>query len=397
MDVSLILKKFNYDGTEGFEITLMNSWDLSDYLMGDVVITRQLESDAVFNFAVSFTSLTVSGNDTLTQEFTKENLTTYLYGIELSGNGTRRFVGQIDQTSVIYNSDFEQWEFKAKDWYKFYYDTLARQSWNFSSSGLNAFLTDNFYLSPWDFLHFGTVDVSQPGHLHNWDNSDANIQVLISEKLLSRTEYLGEVIKHYGAFLYVDANYNLNFINRARQTPPIYAHSINDLILDQTTTKTYVRESSYDGLLISQKTYLGGGSYEVSWKLLRYVQGVLDVTTILDESELNDIKGLRVLDIRQKLGAIPSGGTYTWGYRTGFRLFPQREFEETLKDYRDIFEDTIILGTEITYLEDLNLMSHIFYNDPYAQEYQIEYMEEDLVNEKMLIRAKEYRSSNIIP
>ena len=399
VEVSLILKKFevtiNDDSVppqDTIVFATIDSWDLSSDLMGDAVITRQLESDAVFNFATSYINITLSGSSTLTAEFTRANLEQYTYGVEISGDGVRRFVGQIDQTNVTYNPDAQIWEFKARDWYKYFYDILARISWNYLSQDLSGYLEQTFCLG--QFLQLGTIDMPfRDPNGDDWGDANSEIEILIDYKLLSRTDYLVEVIKNYAGFFYVDADYKLNFINRSRQTPPIQAVAID--ILDQTTAKTYLRDSFYDGILVSQKTQVSPTISEISWKLLRYINGEVDVTTITDPDQLNQITGLRVLDLRQKLGAIASGSgtdiTYTWGYRMGYVIFPQRDYADTLADYRDLFQKPILIEIEIEHTDDMNLISHIFHDDGSGNvEYVVEYIEEDLVSEKMMIRAKEY-------
>jgi len=394
--VSLTLNKYKIEiaddsvpAGDTFTFSLINSWDLSGYLMGDLIITRQLESESVFNFAVSSVSLTISGNDVLTTEITRDNLEEYTYGVEVFGNGVRKFVGQVDPSNITYDQDNEVWEMRGKDWYKYFYDALSLITWNYGSQDLSGYLRQTFGLSDEKFLQVGTIDTPYVDpYGDNWTRFTPNIEILQDYHLLSRTDYLFEVIKHFGGFIYIDADYKLNFINRSRRTPPVYAHNIDPL--DQTTVKTYLRDSYYDGVLVSQKTIISPTQSEISWKLLRYIGGEMVVTTILDPNQISAFRGLRVLDIRQKLGASWTGSTYTWNYQMGFAVFPQRPYSETLKDYRDLFQRPVMLESEIEYNEDAELLSHFFYNDGNgAIEYIIEYIEEDLVEEKMLIRAKE--------
>ena len=403
MAVALILRKFEIKTNYSFLYYDLGSWDLSgDLEDSGIIITRELESDAVFNFAVSYTSITLNNSDTLTTEFTNENLSKYSYGIELSKDGVRKFVGQIEPKSIQYQPDSQRWEFKAKDWYKFCYDVLKNQTWvSGFGTDLSSYLTVTFNLGTIDEGHLiglGTIDVP-PNILTSWDYTQFNINYILSKGLRTRAEFLEEVIKHYGAFLYIDADYKLNFINRSRQTPPIYAHNIDPL--DQTMVRTYIRDTLYDGVIVNQLTVINPVLSEVSWRLLRYVDGEIEVTKILSEEQLNSLPAGRVLDIRQNLGGIAYdqyfNPYFVEGIRFGYWLFPQRDLEETLKDYRDLFQSPILLECDIEHNEDAELLSHFFYtHGSGAIEYTIEYIEEDLVQEKMLIRAKQY-FNNALP
>lgn len=420
MAISLILRKYKIEVADDsvpardlITFSLIDSWDISDSLMGDVIITRQLESDKVFNFAVSEVTLEVDNNTTLSTEFTRANLEEYSYEVQVYANeGDRRFVGQVDPNNITYNQDEQTWTIRARDWYKFFYDTLSSVAWNYLAGDLENYLKNTFGVEVGDekFINFLNIDVPSDAGDTPWSDADTDIENLQTYKLLSRTDFLFEVIKHYGAFLYIDSDYRLNFVNRARRTPPISRYPIMDTMLDMATTRTFLRDSYYDALLISQKTITSPSSSEISWKLLRYVNGVLTVQTITDEDQIGQLqKGLRILDLRQKLGAIASGIypdiTYSWGYRMGYKLFPQREYEDALRDYYDLFRRPVLLETEIdtTLFNELygvnpSLLMHIFYDAGDGNvEYTIEYIEEDLVREKMLIRAKEYFNPDVLP
>jgi len=377
-----------------------------------VVIVRQLESDAVFNFAVSSVGLSFIQNDILEAEFIRANLEEYAYEIKIwaGENGVinlsdPKFIGQIDENNITYNQDEQTWNIKARDWYKFFYDTLSTVAWNYLSGNLEYYLESTFGIG--SFIKSYKIDTPYAPPDTDWSDADTDIENLKDNKLLSRTDFLFEVIKHYGAFLYIDSYYKLNFINRVRQTPPLSGYPINNFILDKTTVRTFLRDSYYDAILVSQKTIISPTQSEISWKLLKYVNGVLEVQSITDEDQIGRLqKGLRILDLRQKLGAIVSGTypnvTYSWGYRMGYKLFPQRDYEDTIKDYYDLLRRPVLLETEIDtklfyneYGVNAGLLTYIFYDDGNgAVQYVIEYIEEDLVNEKMLIRAKEYFNLN---
>ncbi len=399
MAISLIFKKYKVEiaddsvpAQDTFSFSLIDSWDISNDLMEDVVITRELESDAAFNFAVSSISLNVNNNAVLSQELkSRENLVEYTYGVEVYKDDIRRFVGQIDQNNITYDVDMQTWQFRARDWYKFFYDKLSIIKWNYLSGGLGVYLSQTFGLGDTKFLQMGTVDIPfVDPNAYNWRDADANIENLITYGLLSRADYLFEVIKYYGAFLYVDENYKLNFINRAKQTPPIYAVPIE--ILDQTRVQTYLRDSSYDAILISQQDGVGS---EESWKLVRIINNETNIDLITDTNQLNALHGTRILDIRQKLGAIASGTvpnvTYTWGWRFGLKIYPFIGIDETLRRYIDLYQRPRMFEGEIERTNDMKLLSYFFHNDGDGNiEYQTEKIEEDLVRDTMVITAKEH-------
>jgi len=408
MALSLLVKKysFSYDMfNRTFEF--IDSWDLSDSLVEGVVIRKELESDDVFNFIVPSTNISIIKNSTLLTEFTKENFENYIYAVEIGIVGpikiNTRFAGEIEKTSVVYDVTQEEWNLNCRGWYKFFYDwfqtiPLALPD-GVQLTDLETYLDTMFGISGSGLLTSKYVDADQS--TTSWSD-DVDINRIIEEEIMTQGEFLDEVVKHYGAFIDIDGNRRLNFINRAQRRGSTTTIDLRDEVLDGTRTQTYYRDAYYDGILISQKTSLGGGLYEISWKLLQYIKGVLEVTTVTNADNLGSIHGIKILDLRQQLGVTTSDEvTYTRVYDMDYHVFPQRSFSQTANDYRDLFQRPRVIDAEIDLDLSVDLLNPVQFNYEHSDGTGsiitfVEYLEEHLTEEKMVIKGKEH-SGLVLP
>jgi len=227
------------------------------------------------------------------------------------------------------------------------------------------------------------IDVANPSGA--WTTTDTDLEALMNNFMLYKGHFLNEVQKHYGAYIYIDENYALNFINRGQQDFLSVA-DITDYILDKELIQKYYRITKYDGILVSQKTYEGGGTYEISWRYIKYVNGAIEIQRVTSENGINYLqKDQNILDLRQELGAQIDNNGNVIGTRKdkGYHVFPQRTLEDTFYDYEDLFIPPQMMNCKVETL-DINLLDKVRYGETYPKDlYLITRLEDNSINETM--------------
>ncbi len=374
--MSIILRKYfenNEAAIKGrvFHQTLEAEYNLDNYFIDESLSYRKsVTLEDVITLSVSFGELLFVDNEIFRTELTSGNLSKFLFGIQVIDANGRFFAGKIEK--VNYDEISETWEIHLTDWLKHHTEYLKTLWWENPFYDLIDFLRYSFSSGMKKHPHdpdnciISGIIVSVGDHT-KWsmeDQTDILNNYLSGEipdeymKTHTLYDLLKETLKHYSAYLYVDENLNLNFIstNYNNSTVKIaaenvteanYEHDITYKIIDADFIRTVIVENEFDGVLVSQKTKESDNSYEVTWRLLRYIDGEISVQKIFDEEGLEEIeKDLKLIDLRQELGRKPVMTVEQWKedkvkvqfrekYKdANFWVFPQREFEDTLDDYK---------------------------------------------------------------
>lgn len=164
----------------------------------------------------------------------------------------------------------------------------------------------------------------------------------------NRDHLLYEAQKHYGAYVFIDENYTLQFIGRNQFISDTV--DINDKIIEGGFVKQLSVDNEYNGIIISQKT-TEGILTEISWRAIYYdSEGALHTDVILSEGHLDSIDpSLKLLDLRQKFSVSRDGDANPIRVYAGFgfRVFPQREIQSLLNDYKTLFKAPLHYECEV--------------------------------------------------
>ena len=188
---------------------------------------------------------------------------------------------------------------------------------------------------------------------------------------LTIADMMVEIMKHYGATIYFDANGNLNFATRNKQNVTDY----DETVMLEELNKSY-ESHEYAGLLINVKgdwKYTNGvWSHWQGWVLVWEAYGELQTTVV--NANLNDIpKNFSYLDLRQEL---PSK-VFT------YRMFAQRTREEIYSDYKELFRSSVLYETTLDGV-DYQLYDTISIN---GENYTMNYLQINFNEENTQIRA----------
>jgi len=347
------------------------SYDLEDYFIKESLdISKRPEFDTTFNLSVSYGSLNFIENDILSEQLTAAKFKKYLFSIEIKDVDGRSFAGQVDFEETYFDEIENVWVVGIKDWLKYHIDIIKQYWWEVTYTNLEDFLRKTFLGPKIPYSFDDRFSIIKDVQVKVRDTSDWIIadQELVLWKgqnrftppynqgdyLKTHTLYdlLFESQKHYGAYLFVDENMRLNFVNTQYlensypgpfdgPPDPDGPTNITNLIYNNNFTKIPYQPNEYDGILINQENKISDTQTEASWRMLRYIDGQVEETIILSEDQIADLKkGLSLIDLRQELGfKLKDGGwdgygsAYEKAMFFGYRVFPQREFDDTLADY----------------------------------------------------------------
>lgn len=395
MALNLAIKKFEVD--ENGNLILLDYRFVTETLQKEPIIRKELEGDE-FTFIVSSVTLECDANDYLNTEFGSADFNNYIYGIEIYKDSDRRYVGEIDKASIRLKIQENTYTFNARGWLKYIYDMRSKQTFDTLHPDLETYIAD-FFLTT-GVVEGTYIDVDNP--TGTW-TGNINITNLINNGLLSKADFFTEVQKHYGFYVDIDKDYIVKIINRANRRQNYTPIRIDEpvQIHDMTDFRTFIRPNKYDGIIINQMHIISPTLSVSSWQYLRMEGGVLKRTTITNENYISQIQTTsRVLDLRQKLGAIASGTypnvTYSWGYRINYLVFPIRLVDDTYKDYRDLFEQPKVFECSIEYNENIDLLSVVQYTDAFGgNHWNVVSLEEDPENETMNLEVVQIFSDSL--
>jgi len=395
---SIILNKYGENfaaAPEGriFHIEPFGEWDLSEYFYDEnLKISKGVEYDSTFSFRVDYAEFRFEPNDILNEQLSADNLSKYLLGIRYYEDPYSSVSGEVIPDKTYFDEYEDMWVISIRGWLKYHLDKIQEIFLNQTFSDLSDFLRNTFLgeLRPFgiterfsiiqnvvvEVTNDGAWDIDDQEQLL-WKGQNPNIPPFNQGNFLKTHTYsdlLLETQKHYGAYLFVDGDLNLRFIGSRYNTggyatPFENTTDISEIIYDDSLIQRPFKPQDYDGILISQKRQLSEILTEISWRMLRYVKGEVEETVILSEEQIQDLpENLKLIDLRQNLGwQIKNGAsdpTLVWdgagsAYEKiidlGYKIFPQRPIEETLKDYELLLKPLEYWDceTDITALEVL--------------------------------------------
>lgn len=216
------------------EEVLVASYDMTDYLIDkEYELLYELEYGQQFEFTGSSINLNFITNDILDNlrlTFGDDN---EFFGIViyLDGSDTPEFWGIIDQNTLEYDTDNSEWAFTAVDATDRY--RAIWQKRNMPNVGTTGIVTLEDMLTLFvDNTLFSGININigdmNPNLLMGYYR--LHIQATSAKEKYFITNYLDELQKHYGAYIYATADKKINFINRMKYN--IAEHHITDDIMN---------------------------------------------------------------------------------------------------------------------------------------------------------------------
>lgn len=192
-----------------------NVLDVSDYVLDEeITIEERVEGGDVYEFesgGVSLTILNTARNESFLNSTTYLFDDSYGFALELILDGTNLFWGSIDKNTIAFDRIDNTITFDAVNWYKTLYDSLA----NYSLPEITPTSVEDILESIFVKTNFiDSVNISV-------DNISTVITsefytVTLQPNYMLITDFLLELQKFYGAFLYVDQDKVLQFVNRGQ-------------------------------------------------------------------------------------------------------------------------------------------------------------------------------------
>lgn len=226
-----------------------NVLDVSDYVLDDEIsIEERVEGNDVFEFESGGLSLTIM-NTTRNENFI--NSTTYLFddsygfALEIILDGTNIFWGSIDKNTIAFDRIDNTITFDAVNWYKTLYDSLANYSLpdiiptNVEDILEAIFVKEDFI----DSVNISVGDISQT-------ITSGFYTTTLQPNYMPINDFILELQKFYGAFLYVDQDRVLQFVNRGQYNSST-ATAIDDYIEDINYEESQDVYPEYNSIVIN--------------------------------------------------------------------------------------------------------------------------------------------------
>jgi hypothetical protein len=211
----------------------IESYDMTDYLVdNEFELLYELEYGQQFEFTGSSINLEFNENsvmDDLRWSFGDAN---DFFGviIYLDGNESPEFWGIINKGTLEYDTDNHGWVFTAvdaTDYYRAIWRTRNMPSVGSPSAGIVT-LEDMLNLFIYNTLFSGlNINVGDMNTNLLMGYYRLHIQGTVTAEKYFITNYLDELQKHYGSYIYATADKKLNFINRAKYNATIHHISNN--------------------------------------------------------------------------------------------------------------------------------------------------------------------------
>jgi hypothetical protein len=311
-------------------------YDISNALLdNEITIDKRVEFGGVFKMSVS--NFDLSFKDSGEAVFDLFNLTTlelYYLGIQLIVDGVPEFWGYVNPESVdrdeisgdIITCTVVNWSKVFED-----YETATIPA-----------------LATYDISHFFTailgeaflpgVDVYVGTLMQTFDITDYNS---LRSNGMTVKDFVFELQKNYGAFIYFSPDKRLKFINRGSNINGSSINISNDIVEEEDNSSKEFRTSElvlnkYNAILanVQGNWSLSGGSwvfYE-GWALAQWDGFDYVVTTGINESLSNIPKGVNYLDIRQDL----TWNGNSFGKSFIHVLFADRDAGDRFEDYKTV-------------------------------------------------------------
>ena len=352
---------------------------------GTTSITRQIESLNKFDLRASRASFSLDESTEIATFLGKywnpdgyEDVE-YLIVVNIEGY----FFGISDYDNINYDEVEKTYHFDCYDpikWLQKYVWGHRIPSFGSSFRNLNAFLFGTCNL----FNEYGVINIDVDGH-----QSFNNDFVAVSDGTqwqqldyhMTITDMMVEMMKHYGATIYFDADGHLNFITRNKRNETDY----NETVMLETLNKSYELHE-YSGLIINVKgnwNYVNGNwQLWEGWVLVWEEGGALQVQT-LNANLSNVPRNFSYLDLRQALPEIVYFGYSLGATAKMYRVFAQRTREEVYSDYKELFRSSVLYETTLDGV-DYQLYDTISIN---GENYTMNYLQIDFNEENTQIRC----------
>ena len=310
---------------------------VDDELIEDSIsITQQLEGETKFNLETSFGNLTLDDRGkvkTLMDLYWRPetNAQRHIFGVALDIDGTPEFWGVCEIEDIMYDAIRKEYIFNVYDWMSY---SLKHKAVNDSPAMID--VTVEKYLEQamvtFDYNNLAPVVArvgSNSTQLSNDDYRHWGVNKKSVEADMKCDEFITEMQKHYGAYLYYNANKQLVFASRSYTADDL---DISDLILEDTFTQaSTIRD--FDSMVVSAKTFgtTEGGLPLTSeqWVQVRKKRGEdrLEIIAGMSEDDVGELKN--TLDLRQ---AFP---TPVFNYL----MFTPRSPSEMYGDYKELLKE----------------------------------------------------------
>jgi hypothetical protein len=315
-------------------------YDISNCLVneGDIRIDKRVEFNGVFRMGVSNVDLAFKSDGTtafstwLRYDFLKIN---YYPGIQIIKDGVEKFWGYVDRESVEWDEIAEDVvRFTVVNWYKYFEDlddVIIPELSTYTISSFFSAVLGSVVITGVD-MHIGTISELL---------DIADYQSLRSNGMIVK-DFILELQKHTGAFIYFSPDKRLKLINRGKFVSEEAVNILNDIVEEAGESRDYrtqeVTVNKYDSLLMSAKgnweeTSPGVWIHWEGWVMVNY-NGTAYPLIYVNEDLSNIPSYVRYLDVRQKLTWDGS----SFGFSYTYFLFNNRDAEDRFNDYKTVLK-----------------------------------------------------------
>lgn len=362
--------------------SIIDSKDFSaDLIEQDLNIVQQLEYGEKFNLQSSYGSVSLDASSDLTtfmgvywKPSTLINVDEYvenIFELEITRDGVCEFFGISKISDIIHDQLENKYIFSLYDYLPFMLNTIG-DSHSPSAGYFTEFTVRRFLSMTLQAFSTNEPDI-QLGDVDDELNFNEYLSYLCDddeqrsvEEELTLAEFLIEMQKHYGAYLFYNPRTkDISFYNRNIVSGEL---NIDNLIIEDTFELSYA-DKEYNGLIVNATTDDGSWTWEGYAIIDINPDGTLNIIQGMGEDEASNLDNY--LDLRQK---FPSQG-FKW------YIFPKRSPAERFDDYKELLFQSPKYKCVIDTL-DVFLMNRIIYN---GQPYIAIRVEKDFLNEQSTI------------
>jgi len=333
----------------------------------------KLESNVKFDLEVSSITATIDGGYNNYGINVKNFFDTYwktgrlgdsepVFGIELLNNGISEFWGHARIEDIIYDKLNDNYIISAYDWYKL---VIERIGDSFLPS-LGVPSINNFLLSI--FPIFGSLIVTIDGN-STFTQADYRAR----EDLIKVKDFIIEMQKAFGAYIYYSGDKNLSFINRNKSLSATI--DISNLLIEDNYEESFSLRD-YDRILLNvdggwSKNAEGNWEHYEGWAWVYEDNGEIGVDIGVSQEDIDNAIGF--LDLRQELPEVSFDNV----------VFGAKEPEERYSDY----EDLIRLNKTLTVTVDsvaINITDKCLLD---GNEYKVDRVKKEYLSQTSIIEA----------
>lgn len=348
--------------------------DVSNALIEEEIETDfKLESNIKFDLEVSSITATIDAGYNNYGINVRSFFDTYwltgrlgdfepIFGIELLNNGTGEFWGYARIEDIIYDKLNDNYIISAYDWYNLVIDRIG-------DSFLPALATpdiENFIAVL--FPVFSSISINVNG-TQSFTQSDYRAR----EDLLKIKDFIIEMQKSYGAYIYYSGDKSINFINRNKSL--LTTVDISNLLLEDNYEESFALRD-YNRILLnvvggwSKNSEGNWESYE-GWAWVYENNGEIGVDIGVSQTDIDNATGF--LDLRQELPEVSFDNV----------VFGAKEPEERYADYEDLLKLNKTLAATVDSVT-INITDKVLLN---GNEYKLDRVKKQYLNQTSIIEA----------